>query len=120
MKVLITSGATRARIDGVRFITNFSSGKTGAAIADYFSDNGEKVFFLHGINSQKPKKHEQCKSYDSFSDLNEKIKHILTENHIDIIIQLAAVGDFHVDKVVIDKKECLPDMLSKIDSNSEI
>ena len=34
MKILITAGPTRERIDAVRFITNRSTGKMGYAIAE--------------------------------------------------------------------------------------
>ena len=37
-KVLITSGGTREYIDGVRVLTNISSGKLGALIAEQFSE----------------------------------------------------------------------------------
>ncbi|SVC93802.1 uncharacterized protein METZ01_LOCUS346656, partial [marine metagenome] len=46
-KVLITSGGTREPIDAVRYISNLSSGRTGAAIADHFNDQGWDVYYLH-------------------------------------------------------------------------
>ena len=53
MKVLVTSGATREPIDSVRFISNLSSGKTGAAICDALAARGFEVTQLHGIDSAR-------------------------------------------------------------------
>ncbi|MCM1305781.1 MAG: bifunctional phosphopantothenoylcysteine decarboxylase/phosphopantothenate--cysteine ligase CoaBC [Bacteroides sp.] len=46
--VLVTAGGTEENIDAVRFITNRSSGKMGAAIATAAMDRGAKVIFVHG------------------------------------------------------------------------
>ena len=45
--VLITAGGTEEDIDGVRVITNRSSGKMGAALAQAVADRGGKVLFVH-------------------------------------------------------------------------
>lgn len=46
--VLITSGATRADVDPVRFLSNRSSGKMGYALACAASDRGANVIYIHG------------------------------------------------------------------------
>ncbi|MBQ9021796.1 MAG: bifunctional phosphopantothenoylcysteine decarboxylase/phosphopantothenate--cysteine ligase CoaBC [Eggerthellaceae bacterium] len=46
--VLITAGPTREAIDPVRFITNYSSGKTGYALAEAARDRGAKVTLVAG------------------------------------------------------------------------
>ena len=52
MKVLVTSGATREPIDSVRFISNLSSGRTGAAICDALVARGIDVTHVHGVDSE--------------------------------------------------------------------
>ncbi len=47
-KVLITAGPTREAIDPVRFITNYSSGKTGYALAEAARDRGAQVTLVAG------------------------------------------------------------------------
>ncbi len=47
-RVLITSGATEESIDGVRVITNHSSGKMGCAIARAVAQRGGEVVLVHG------------------------------------------------------------------------
>ena len=47
-RVLVTSGATEEYIDGVRVITNHSSGKMGCAIAEAAAERGAEVVLVHG------------------------------------------------------------------------
>ena len=48
LQVLITAGPTREAIDPVRFISNYSSGKTGYALAEAARDRGAKVTLVAG------------------------------------------------------------------------
>ncbi len=48
MKVVVTSGATREPIDSVRFISNLSSGRTGAAICEALTARGFQVTQVAG------------------------------------------------------------------------
>ncbi|MGN0771059.1 MAG: bifunctional phosphopantothenoylcysteine decarboxylase/phosphopantothenate--cysteine ligase CoaBC [Christensenellales bacterium] len=50
-RVLVTAGATQENIDGVRFITNRSSGKMGIEIAKAITKRGGKVTLVAGIVS---------------------------------------------------------------------
>lgn len=54
--VLITSGGTKVPLESrtVRFLDNFSSGRRGAASAEYFIDSGYAVVFLHRHRSLYP------------------------------------------------------------------
>ncbi|EPA00603.1 Phosphopantothenoylcysteine decarboxylase [Indibacter alkaliphilus LW1] len=54
-KILITSGPTQEAIDPVRFISNHSSGKMGAAIAEAFASQGAEVHLVLGKGAKKPK-----------------------------------------------------------------
>lgn len=94
MKVLVTSGATREPIDSVRFISNFSTGKTGAAIASFFESNGASVSFLHGEDSFVPEGLKDEREFSSFEDLNEKLKRRLSSSKFDAVIHAAAVSDY--------------------------
>ncbi len=48
IKALVTAGPTYERIDPVRFIGNFSSGKMGIAIAEALADKGAEVTLVLG------------------------------------------------------------------------
>jgi phosphopantothenoylcysteine decarboxylase/phosphopantothenate--cysteine ligase len=51
IKALVTAGPTYERIDPVRFIGNFSSGKMGVAIAEMLADMGARVSLVLGPSS---------------------------------------------------------------------
>jgi phosphopantothenoylcysteine synthetase/decarboxylase len=105
LRVLITSGGTSEPIDGVRYVTNFSSGRTGAAIAGYLSAAGISVHLLHGRAAVLPPPAEGCicESYTSCSDLQERLQRILFEDpSIGAVIHAAAVSDFSPDSIIFD------------------
>jgi phosphopantothenoylcysteine decarboxylase / phosphopantothenate---cysteine ligase len=47
-KIMITAGPTYERIDPVRFIGNYSSGKMGFALAEACAERGAEVFLIAG------------------------------------------------------------------------
>lgn len=53
-KILITAGPTRERIDPVRYISNYSTGKMGYAIADEAARRGAEVTVVSGPVSVRP------------------------------------------------------------------
>jgi len=53
-KVIVTSGGGKERIDDVRYISNFSSGKMGASIAKWLYYKGADVFYLSFTQNRLP------------------------------------------------------------------
>lgn len=53
-KVLITAGPTRERIDPVRYISNYSTGKMGVALADEAAARGADVTLVLGPCEARP------------------------------------------------------------------
>jgi phosphopantothenoylcysteine synthetase/decarboxylase len=51
MKVLVTAGGTSEPIDGVRRITNTSTGATGGVIARAFAARGHDVVLIHAADA---------------------------------------------------------------------
>ncbi|EAH4722546.1 bifunctional phosphopantothenoylcysteine decarboxylase/phosphopantothenate--cysteine ligase CoaBC [Campylobacter jejuni] len=86
--VVITGGGTKEKIDDVRCVSNFSSGKMAKAIADAFYFLGAKVKLLSSVEFDTP--YELCK-FESSKDLKELLDKNL--NH-DFLIMTAAVSDF--------------------------
>ncbi len=99
MKVLITSGGTEEAIDGVRSLSNFSTGKTGSIIADFLSDKKIDIILLKGKRAVSPKNKIRIIDFLSFNDLNTKIKNLLNSESFDAVIHLAAVSDFSLDYI---------------------
>lgn len=54
MKVVVTGGGTSAPIDDVRVITNVSTGRTAAAIAEACLDLGDEVWHVHAPHAELP------------------------------------------------------------------
>lgn len=91
--VLITAGPTHERIDPVRFIGNYSSGKMGYAIADEAARRGAKVTIVSGPVNVTPTEPgiEVVKVESAREMLDATIKHF---NQADITILAAAVADY--------------------------
>ena len=101
-KVVITAGPTYEKIDPVRFIGNYSSGKMGFALAEECADRGAEVTLIAGPTSLKT--------------VNGKINRINVESaqqmfdaavenspSADVQILCAAVADYR-PSVTADKK----------------
>ncbi|MBN2658559.1 MAG: NAD-dependent epimerase/dehydratase family protein [Spirochaetales bacterium] len=120
MKVLITSGGTEEPIDGVRYITNFSTGKTGAAIADRLTELGAEVTLLHGKRAFLPENPLKKHSFTDFRSLDERLQALLSAEDFDAVIHLAAVSDFSVDFIETEEgKRIVPDARGKISSDGK-
>lgn len=105
--ILITSGPTRGYIDAVRFISNKSSGKLGAAIALEALKRGACVTFVYGIGSIIPDVALLGKDYisrltpieiETIEDLVTTIHEKLKENLYDAIVHAMAVLDYTPEK----------------------
>ena len=101
-KVLITAGPTYEKIDPVRFIGNYSSGKMGFALAEVCAEHGAEVTLVSGPVVLQAK-HPGIKRIDveSAREMYEAAtKHF---PKADITILCAAVADF-TPKTTADKK----------------
>ena len=96
MKVLVTSGATREPIDSVRFISNLSSGRTGAAICEALAARGFEVTQLHGIDSARAPRAAHRYAFLDHASLDLLLRTSLRDGDYDAVIHSAAVGDFTV------------------------
>jgi phosphopantothenoylcysteine decarboxylase/phosphopantothenate--cysteine ligase len=123
MKVLITSGATSEPIDGIRSITNFSSGRTGAKIAEQFLARGHLVTLLHAAGAAQPVLGSTTvvsaltkREFVTFQDLDTELNDLLGQAKYDAVIHLAAVGDYSVASVKQTGSSAAADRNAKIAS----
>ena len=94
-KVVITGGATTEKIDDVRAITNFSSGKMARALARAFYYAGAEVKLLASFEtSSEP---FECLKFSSSSELLELCKSECEEANL--LVMCAAVSDFVPTKI---------------------
>ena len=101
-KVLITAGPTYEKIDPVRFIGNYSSGKMGFALAEVCAEQGAEVTLVSGpvtLTAKHPAIHRV--DVESAAEMYEAATHNFPD--ADIAILCAAVADF-TPKVSADKK----------------
>ena len=96
LKVLVTAGATRERLDPVRFMTNDSSGRMGFAIAEAARDRGAVVTVVYGSVTVPVPDHVKQIRIESAQDLYETM--IKEAPGQDIVIQAAAVCDYRFEK----------------------
>jgi len=100
--ILITSGPTREAIDKVRYISNNSSGKMGAALVRAAIDYGATVTLITGPTNQKI--HHDRLTIVNVTSADEMLSAV-KDNYLqnEIIIFAAAVSDFTPEKVVNSK-----------------
>lgn len=101
-KVMITAGPTYEKIDPVRFIGNYSSGKMGFALAEECADRGAEVTLIAGPTSLKT---VNGKIYRINVESAQQMFDAAVENSpsADVQILCAAVADYR-PSVTADKK----------------
>ena len=120
LKVLVTAGATRERLDPVRFMTNDSSGKMGFAIAEAARDRGAEVTLVCGHVTAACPEGIRRMDIDSTEDLLNAMKAEAPAQ--DIVIQAAAPADFRFaetfDRKI--KKEKGQELLLRMIENPDV
>ena len=91
-KILVTAGATREKIDPVRFITNHSSGKMGCALAKAAMLRGAEVTLIHGHMDVEPPMFVKTVPIGNAEEMFNAVTEISHKQ--DIIIKAAAVADY--------------------------
>ncbi|MCR4707600.1 MAG: bifunctional phosphopantothenoylcysteine decarboxylase/phosphopantothenate--cysteine ligase CoaBC [Clostridiales bacterium] len=92
LRVAVTAGPTREKIDPVRYLSNRSSGRMGYALAARAMARGADVTLLTGPVSLTPPAGVSVLSFGTTKELLEKLLSVADRQ--DVIIQAAAPGDF--------------------------
>lgn len=100
--VLVTAGPTYERIDSVRFIGNFSTGKMGFAVAEELAERGAKVILVAGPTSLTAK-HRNIKQINIESAREMYEACIETFPSCNAAILSAAVADYRPETVADHK-----------------
>ncbi len=92
-RVLITAGPTRERIDPVRYISNYSTGKMGYALAEQAAIRGANVTLVSGpVNIKTETPGINVIDVESADEMFAGVRENLLNS--DIIILCAAVADY--------------------------
>ena len=120
-KIVITAGPTYEKIDPVRFIGNYSSGKMGFALAEVCAQQGAEVTLIAGPVSLKTK-HPNIKRIDVES-AEEMYQAAMTAfPKADAGILCAAVADYRPDIQAAEKikRETEGEMTLRLVPNKDI
>jgi phosphopantothenoylcysteine decarboxylase / phosphopantothenate---cysteine ligase len=100
LRILVTAGPTREKLDPVRFISNYSTGTFGYAIANEAKKRGHKVTLISGpVALEKPKGIE----FVGVESALEMMRAVLKEaKKADCVIMAAAVSDW---RPLLEQKE---------------
>lgn len=118
--ILITASCTREPIDKVRFISNYSSGKMGFALAKIAQARGARVILITGPNCLPAIKGIKTILIESAEEMKKEVFKYFSE--ADIIISAAAVADFRPKEVFSGKikKEKDEKLVIELERTSDI
>ena len=101
LKVLVTAGPTREKIDPVRYLSNHSTGKMGYALAKQASRMGAEVTLVSGPSQLKAPLNTTLINVTSSQDMANVI--LAQAPNFDYIIMSAAVADYRPQNVASQK-----------------
>jgi phosphopantothenoylcysteine decarboxylase/phosphopantothenate--cysteine ligase len=114
-RVIVTAGGTRERIDAVRFISNYSTGKMGFAIAAAAADRGAQVTLVSTANH--PAHHGvEVRAVVTADEMLEELRSEV--KGADLLMMAAAVADFRPAKAQAGKirREDTPTLTLELES----
>lgn len=100
-KILITAGPTYEKLDPVRFIGNYSSGKMGFALADECASRGAEVTLVTGPVQMKTRFEVYRRNVESAAEMMQEVEKAFPE--MDAVILSAAVADYTPVTVATEK-----------------
>jgi len=90
--VLVTAGPTREELDPVRYLSNYSSGKMGYALARAARARGARVILVSGPTALTPPAGVETIQVKSATDMHQAVMKRVAE--ATIVIKAAAVADY--------------------------
>ncbi|MEX2783903.1 phosphopantothenate--cysteine ligase [Streptococcus sp. H49] len=124
MKILITSGGTREKIDAVRSIANHASGSLGKQIAEKFLAQGHQVTLVTTKTAVKPARQPNL-CLAEITDVSSLIQTLepLVKTH-DLLIHSMAVSDYTpvymTDLDEVQQAENVTELLNRKNSEQKI
>jgi len=91
-RVLVTAGPTREALDPVRFLSNYSSGKMGVAIAAAAWRRGADVTLVAGPLAVAPPHDVRVVHVESTEEMHDAVRAELASS--DVLVMAAAPADF--------------------------
>ena len=92
--VLITAGATRNRIDAMRYLSAFSSGSTGVWLADRLAASARVTLLGSAEALLRTRAEHDRVEFGSTRDLMARMERWIEDNPGGVVVHAAAVGDY--------------------------
>jgi phosphopantothenoylcysteine decarboxylase/phosphopantothenate--cysteine ligase len=126
-KVIVTVGATKEKIDPIRFISNRSSGKMGFALIDALLEAGADVIAVHGFDDASLPANRDLQrgsrltmvKIESAQDMLDVL--LQSFPSVDALFMVAAVADYKVKEISstkLKKADGLPEII--LEENPDI
>ena len=109
MNCIVTAGPAYESLDDVRRLTNFSTGRLGATLANYLAARGHNVILFLGEQATYTgeRRAQRVEPFSTAADLRAKLK-TLAAKKVDAIFHAAAVSDFSFGRIFA------PDVANKL------
>lgn len=118
-QMLVTAGPTREEIDPVRYLTNYSSGKMGFAIAQAAAARGAVVTLVSGPTNLLVPDDVKCVPVCSAEQMRNAVLDKYSE--ADVVIKAAAVADYRPARRENNKiKKNSDELTLKLEKNRDI
>jgi phosphopantothenoylcysteine decarboxylase/phosphopantothenate--cysteine ligase len=119
VRLLVTAGPTREEIDPVRYISNYSSGKMGYAIARRARLRGAEVTLVTGPTALVPPFGVNLVRVESASEMREAVLSRL--DTVDVVVKAAAVADYRPRiRSAVKVKKSAPCLILELEKNPDI
>ena len=89
---MVTAGPTREALDKVRFISSYSSGKMGYALAEEGIERGARIILISGPSSLLPPPQAEFYSVETALEMRKRVTERFSG--VDGVLMAAAVSDF--------------------------
>ncbi len=119
LKVLVSAGPTREDLDPVRYISNYSSGKMGYAVAQAAAERGAQVVLVSGPVSLEVPRGVKLISVTTACEMHDAIMNDFAG--CDAVVMAAAVADFRaaeLSALKIKKKD--DEFVVRLEKNPDI
>ena len=119
MKILVTAGPTRERLDPVRYISNRSTGKMGYAVACAARDAGHDVTLVSGPVALAAPEGISLVRVESASEMAAAVFEAFPRQ--DLVVMAAAVADYRPVEIAEHKiKKQKGDLLLRLERTTDI
>lgn len=119
LRILVTAGPTRENIDPVRYISNYSSGKMGYAVAEAAAERGADVVLVSGPVSVSAPAGVKLVSVNTAVEMRDAVINEFSD--CDAVVMAAAVADYRAAEVSDLKiKKDDDEMILRLEKNPDI